>query len=63
MFAVKGLNPVPEAHANLQRVIIKSLLMFGGDPFMKNRSGKTALDDVRLMMDKETKRLLESARR
>jgi hypothetical protein len=50
-------------HAKLQRTIIKTLLAFGGDPLIKNRSGDTALDDVRLIMDKETKRLLESARR
>src|ERR1035441_9565135 len=59
MFAVKGINPLSEPHAKLQRIIIKSLLMFGADPRKKNESGATALDDVRLVMDKETKRLLE----
>jgi ankyrin repeat protein len=59
MFAVKGINPLSEPHAKLQRLIIKSLMMFGADPRKKNRSGESALDDVRLMMDKETKCLLE----
>ena len=61
MFAVKGINPLSEPHAKLQRIIIKSL-MFGADPGKKNESGATALDDVRLVMDKETKRLLEAPR-
>jgi ankyrin repeat protein len=61
MFAVKGLNPLSEPHARLQRLIITSLMMFGADPRKKNNSGETALDDVRLIMDQETKRLLERA--
>ena len=58
MFAVKGIIPFSEPHAKLQRLIIVSLLGLGADPRKKDKFGATARDDVRLILDEETKRLL-----
>ena len=62
MFAVKGLglNPCSEPHARLQRVIVKTLLTFGADPKKQTMLGTSVLDEHALMLDAETKRMIET---